>query len=50
MTKELGMVMAQRKIHLVYGSGNLGLMGIILKVVQERGSQVLGEVRFLRVF
>ena len=35
--KELGRVMAQRKMHLVYGGGNLGLMGYVSKAVQEGG-------------
>ena len=42
--QELGRVMAQRKIHLVYGSGNLGLMGAVSKAVQDVGSQVLGII------
>ena len=42
--QELGRVMAQRKIHLVYGGGDLGLMGAVSKAVQEGGSQVLGII------
>ena len=42
--QELGRVMAQRNIHLVYGGGDLGLMGDVSKAVQERGSQVLGII------
>ena len=42
--KELGRVMAQRKIHLVYGGGDLGLMGAVSKAAQDRGSQVLGII------
>ena len=33
--QELGRVMAQRKIHQVYGDGSLGLMGVISKAVQD---------------
>jgi uncharacterized protein (TIGR00730 family) len=42
--KELGRVMAERKMHLVYGGGNLGLMGCISKAVQDGGRQVLGII------
>ena len=42
--QELGRVMAHRKIHLVYGGGDLGLMGAVSKAVQEGGSQVLGII------
>ena len=31
-------------MHLVYGGGNLGLMGAVSKSVQEGGSQVLGII------
>ena len=41
---ELGRVMAQRKIHLVYGGGSLGLLGAVSKDVQEGGSQVFGII------
>ena len=41
---ELGRVLAARNMHLVYGGGNLGLMGIVSKAVQEGGSQVLGII------
>ena len=40
----MGKVMAQRKIHLVYGSGDLGLMGAVSKAAQDGGSQVLGII------
>jgi cytokinin riboside 5'-monophosphate phosphoribohydrolase len=42
--KDLGKVLAKRKIHLVYGGGNLGLMGIVSQAAAEGGSQVLGIV------
>ena len=42
--QELGRVLAARNMHLVYGRGNLGLMGIVSKAVQEEGSQVLGII------
>jgi hypothetical protein len=40
----LGQVLAERKIHLVYGGGNLGLMGCVSIAVFLGGSQVLGVV------
>jgi len=40
----LGQVLAERKIHLVYGGGNLGLMGGVSITAFLRGSQVLGVV------
>jgi predicted Rossmann-fold nucleotide-binding protein len=40
----LGRVLAERKIHLVYGGGSLGLMGCVSISVFLGGSQVLGVV------
>jgi uncharacterized protein (TIGR00730 family) len=40
----LGQVLAERKIHLVYGGGSLGLMGGVSIAVFLGGSQVLGAV------
>jgi predicted Rossmann-fold nucleotide-binding protein len=40
----LGQVLAERKIHLVYGGGSLGLMGGVSITVFLGGSQVLGVV------
>ena len=40
----LGQVLAERKIHLVYGVGNLGLMGSVSTAAFLGGSQVLGVV------
>jgi hypothetical protein len=40
----LGQVLAERKIHLVYGGGNLGLMGGVAIAVFLGGSQVLEVV------
>ena len=42
--KELGRVMVEKNIHLVYGGGNLGMMGTISKAVQEGGGHVLGII------
>jgi len=40
----LGQVLAERKIHLVYGGDNLGLMRGVSIVAFLGGSQVLGVV------
>ena len=40
----LGQVVAERKIHLVYGGHNLGLMRGVSITAFLRGSQVLGVV------
>jgi hypothetical protein len=40
----LGQVLAEKKIHLVYGGGSLGLMGGVAIAVFLGGSQVLGVV------
>ena len=42
--KELGRVMAEKNIHLVYGGGNLGMMGTVSKSVQDSGGHVLGII------
>jgi len=40
----LGKVLAERKIHLVYGGGSLGLMGSVSTSAFLGGSQVLGII------
>jgi len=40
----LGQVLAERKIHLVYGGCKLGLMGVVSIAAFLEGSQVLGVV------
>ncbi|QDV53053.1 LOG family protein [Gimesia fumaroli] len=41
---ELGRLMAQRNIALVYGGGSVGLMGIIADAVLESGGKVIGVI------
>jgi len=43
-TNHLGQVLVERKIHLVYRGGSLGLMGGVSITVFLGGSQVLGVV------
>lgn len=40
----LGTVLADRGIGLVYGGGNVGLMGVIADAVMVRGGQVIGVI------
>src|SRR5215813_6234619 len=42
--KGLGKIIAERKIHVVYGGGDLGLMGVVSRAVRDGGSQVLGII------
>ena len=42
--QEVGRVLAERNMHLIYGGGNLGLMGIVSKTVNDGGSPVLGII------
>jgi len=40
----LGGLLARRKITLVYGGGNVGLMGVIADAVLEAGGEVIGVI------
>jgi uncharacterized protein (TIGR00730 family) len=40
----LGAVLAERGIGLVYGGGNVGLMGVIADAVMANGGQVIGVI------
>lgn len=40
--KELGVLMAQNGFNLVYGGGNLGMMGILAQAVKDFGAKVFG--------
>lgn len=42
--KELGRELAVRGIRLVYGGGNVGLMGVIADSALEHGGQVIGVI------
>src|SRR5690606_23383627 len=44
VARELGRAMAEKKIRLVYGGGNIGLMGEIADAVLEAGGQVTGVI------
>jgi uncharacterized protein (TIGR00730 family) len=40
----LGKIMAERKITLVYGGGNKGLMGAVANAVMDHGGHVIGVI------
>jgi uncharacterized protein (TIGR00730 family) len=42
--RELGVLLAQREHTLVYGGGNIGLMGILADAVLSRGGNVIGVI------
>ncbi len=42
--QQLGRLLARRNIRLVYGAGNVGLMGILADAVLEGGGEVLGVI------
>ena len=43
-TIELGLLMAKQSVTLVYGGGNVGLMGIIADEVMNNGGKVVGVI------
>ena len=43
-TEELGTELARRNIGLVYGGGNIGLMGVIADAVLKAGGEVMGVI------
>lgn len=44
MAQELGRTLAARHIELVYGGGNVGLMGVVADAVLENGGRVTGII------
>lgn len=42
--KELGHLLAEQNIELVYGGGKVGLMGVLADAVLEKGGQVTGII------
>lgn len=44
MAEALGRLMAERKLELVYGGGNIGLMGIIADACLTAGGSVVGVI------
>ncbi len=44
VTRELGTLLVKRGIGLVYGGGNIGLMGVIAETVYNAGGEVIGII------
>ena len=44
LAKEMGRMMAGKCRELVYGGGNIGLMGVIAREVKARGGRVIGVI------
>ena len=42
--RQLGTGMVQRGLSLVYGGGNIGLMGVIAETVLQEGGEVIGVI------
>ncbi len=42
--EQLGRLMAEKNITLIYGGGNVGIMGTIANAVMERGGKVTGII------
>lgn len=43
-TKELGRLLAHAGISIIYGGGNIGLMGIVANAAMEAGGHVIGVI------
>lgn len=43
-TKQLGKLIAQRNIHLIYGGARIGLMGVLASSALEHGGKVTGVI------
>ena len=44
--KNLGKKMAYNNLKLVYGGGNIGLMGILAESCKQNGGQILGVIPY----
>jgi len=42
--RDLGVLLAERSVRLIYGGGSTGLMGIVADAVMERGGEVTGII------
>jgi uncharacterized protein (TIGR00730 family) len=43
-TEQLGLLLVERGIELVYGGGNIGLMGVLADAVLARGGRAIGVI------
>lgn len=44
MANDLGRIMAERRIELIYGGGGIGLMGVMARAVMAGGGRVVGVI------
>jgi predicted Rossmann-fold nucleotide-binding protein len=44
MAQRLGHALVQQGIGLVYGGGNIGLMGVLASTVLQEGGTVIGRI------
>lgn len=44
LARKLGLLLAKSSVRLVYGGGNVGLMGVIADAVMDSGGQVTGVI------
>jgi hypothetical protein len=49
ITQQVGKILAERNITLVYGGGSYGLMGVAASAVMEHGGNVIGVIPTLLV-
>ena len=44
LAREMGRIMAEQGVDLVYGGGSVGLMGVIAREIKSRGGRVIGVI------
>jgi len=44
LAKEVGFFLGEKKITIIYGGGNVGLMGQVSNIAKKNGSQVIGII------
>ena len=42
--EELGKLLAERRVRLVYGGGSIGLMGVVMQTMLDHGGEVTGVI------
>ena len=44
LAKEMGRIMAEQSVNLVYGGGSIGMMGVVAREIKSRGGRVIGVI------
>lgn len=44
IAEQLGRLLAERRVRLVYGGGSIGLMGVVMQAVLDHGGEVTGVI------